>query len=323
MPEIDLKAPIGAPPVLEYLAPGELEVDPSYQRSIETEGSQRLIRRIAHAWDWGLCQPLEVARRPGGELIVVDGQHRLRAAKLRGDIQALPCVIKSFSSSSAEAAAFVALNQERKQLTQLEVFRARLAAEDPAAQTLARLLTLAGLTVAPHTNYQSWQPGMVSNVAGLQEIYKVHGEGITAIALKALAEAFDGQVLRYAGTIFPGIATFVADRRLERRPIVGAVLVQALKSRSQADWRREITAESARSGNHRRAAAKTVVSLAYSIACTPVRVEPDPAPALAPLVVEPPPIVSGAPRWCDQCDQRVSAARAAACGSTFCKAKGR
>src|SRR5438270_788977 len=84
----------------------------------------RLMRRIAANWDWGLCQPLYVARRADGKLYVVDGQHRWAAAKLRGDVWQLPCVVRSFESTEHEAAAFVALNQERTPLTVLQIFRA-------------------------------------------------------------------------------------------------------------------------------------------------------------------------------------------------------
>jgi hypothetical protein len=115
---------IGELPVLQYCAAEQLCVDERYQRSLEANQSIRLIRRIAANWDWGLCQPLYVARRSDGKLYVVDGQHRWAAAKLRGDVWQLPCVVRSFASTEEEAAAFVALNQERTPLTALQIFRA-------------------------------------------------------------------------------------------------------------------------------------------------------------------------------------------------------
>jgi hypothetical protein len=91
---------LGSPPSLEFRTLAELKVDDTYQRSLETDPSQRLIRRIAQFWDWGLCQPLAVARRQDGSLMVVDGQHRLAAATLRGDIAHLPCVITSYANTA-------------------------------------------------------------------------------------------------------------------------------------------------------------------------------------------------------------------------------
>ena len=60
--------------VMQYCLPDQLEIDPTYQRSIDVGGSQSLIRRIAMHWDWGLCQPLTVAKRDDGSLWVVDGR---------------------------------------------------------------------------------------------------------------------------------------------------------------------------------------------------------------------------------------------------------
>jgi hypothetical protein len=56
--------PLGTLPVLQYCAPGQLLIDEAYQRGLDMPASQALIRRIAVHWDWGLCQPLFVARRP-------------------------------------------------------------------------------------------------------------------------------------------------------------------------------------------------------------------------------------------------------------------
>jgi hypothetical protein len=47
---------------------------------------------------------------------------------------------------------------------------------------------------------------MISNVGGVQASWRQHGAEVTRIALRALGQGFSGQVLRYAGTIFPGIA---------------------------------------------------------------------------------------------------------------------
>ena len=101
----------------------ELNVDCSYQRSIDSPSSRALIKRIAGEWDWSLFQLLVVSRRPDGELYVVDGQHRLEAARMRGDLHDLPCSVYDFRLVSHEADAFVALNQQRKPLTRLDLFK--------------------------------------------------------------------------------------------------------------------------------------------------------------------------------------------------------
>ena len=117
----------GSLPVLQYLTPGQLQVDASYQRSIENGQSRSLIARIAKDWNWDLCQVLVVSRRGDQGLFVVDGQHRLQAAKMRGDIGQLPCVVATYASAQEEAAIFAQLNRQRTPLKALDIFKAALA----------------------------------------------------------------------------------------------------------------------------------------------------------------------------------------------------
>lgn len=94
---LKVNPPLGRMPVLQFCAPGELDIDPAYQRDVTNGSSLTLIRRLAQHWNWDLCQPLVVARRAGGGLFVIDGQHRLEAARLRGDIPQLPCVVVDYA----------------------------------------------------------------------------------------------------------------------------------------------------------------------------------------------------------------------------------
>lgn len=261
---LKVNPPLGSPPTLEWRAVSELLIDPSYQRSIETGPSQTLIRKIASYWDWGLCQPLAVSRRPDGRLTIVDGQHRASAAKMRGDIAHLPCVITSYANAGDEAAAFVALNQMRRPLSALDLFKAAVAAEDGEALHIVECLSAAGLSLAPHSNFTSWKPGMVSNIAGLRECLRGKGERVFRDALTILARAFEGQILRYAGTIFPGIVHIVA---IEHHGLMDAEIdqqeaefmpgmIDLVAAASQKEWRNEINQARSDGVGSRAAAAK-------------------------------------------------------------------
>lgn len=209
---LKVNPPLGTRPTLEWCRLTDLTIDASYQRSIQVESSQTLIRRIAAFWDWSLCQPLAIARRLD-VLKVVDGQHRLEAARLRGDIDQLPCVITQYANAGEEAAAFVALNQCRRPLTALDLFKAAVVAEDTVALLILDCVTSAGLALAPHMNNKAWKPGQIANIGGLRECLRGKGERVLRDALLVLGHAYNGQVLRYAGTIFPGIAHIVANEQ--------------------------------------------------------------------------------------------------------------
>jgi hypothetical protein len=246
----------GTMPVLQYCTPDQLRIDDTYQRTLETGPSQTLVRRITMFWDWSLCQPLIVARRDSGEFFVVDGQHRLAAAKLRGDIFQLPCVVASYASAADEAASFVALNQQRRALSRLDVFKAALAAGDADATSIAAALDDAGLRLATSTNLDTIAPGSVSNVGGLQKCLRAHGPEVLSAALDVLAQSYKGQVLRYAGSIFPGIAAIVAS---EVKAVIPhetwadcemfVVMTEMVGGAEQTEWRRDMVAAKAEDPN--------------------------------------------------------------------------
>ncbi|WP_404480016.1 DUF6551 family protein [Novosphingobium sp. BL-52-GroH] len=353
---VKVNPPLGRMLVLQFLPPQELAVDATYQRSAAGGDSQALIRRIAQHWDWDLCLPLVVARRQGegGEdaYFVIDGQHRLEAARLRGDIAQLPCAVRTYASVAAEAASFVKLNQERKPLKKLDLFKAAVASGDREACAIVAALADAGLALAPHGNPTAWKPGMVSNVAGIEVAWRRRGEPATRAALQALSQAFSGQVLQYAGTVFPGIAAVCADeihrhgRFTEKR---FEIFTNMLALRSQDKWREDVARAKAEEPNFQfSAASEEALRTAWSraigepkgikgVASTPPpppAPAAPPAPAPAPARTPPPaprpvsrpgtgPAVSMAtgPRWCDQCDRKVDHREAAACRDKFCKSR--
>ncbi|MDR6851063.1 hypothetical protein J2Y54_000556 [Sphingomonas sp. BE123] len=324
---LKVNPPLGRMPTLQFVLPAELAVDPSYQRSIEASDSQALIRRIAQFWNWDLCQPLVVSRRDDGSLFVIDGQHRLEAAKLRGDIPQLPCVIVAYANAADEAASFVHLNQQRRPLTKLDLFKAAIASEDPTAVAIMSALTAAGLSVAPHNNHTAWKPGMVSNIGGIEAAWRQKGEQVTSTALRALSQGFEGQVLQYAGTLFPGIAVVCGDEMRSGKAIEPARFdrfLTMLSMRKQVNWRADIMRAKADNPllNFGTASAKVMqdawarangMSRAAASVTVPKPVTPAPVTARIAHV----PRYDGK-RWCEQCERQVEHKEASGCNSRFC-----
>lgn len=306
---LKVNPPLGSMPVLQFCAPDRLRIDESYQRSLEAENSKSLIRKIAQHWNWDLCQPLVVARRSGGELFVIDGQHRLAAANLRGDIAHLPCVVVEYDCAADEAASFVHLNQQRRPLSKLDLFKAAIASEDEEACAIMKALNDAGLSVAPHSNHTAWKPGMVSNIGGIERAWRTLGSGATRTALGLLARAFEGQVLRYCGTIFPGIAAVCHDevtRGIDTARI--ARLQNLLGGQSQQAWRAAMVEARARDPNLKFAASsERVIREAWRSSFG--------IPKRAGAAIDFP---GGDRAWCAQCERRVSRTKAEACASKFC-----
>lgn len=297
--------PLGRMPVLQYLRPEEIDIDPSYQRSIEAPASQTLIRKIAQHWNWDLCQPLVVASRPSGALMVIDGQHRLAAARLRGDIDQMPCTIVHYASAADEAASFVHLNQQRRPLTRIELFKAAVASEDPEAGAIAAAMAEAGLTLALHSNYMNWKPGMVHNIGGIERAWRKHGRPATTAAMKVLAHAYPRETLRYAGSIFPGVVAVctVTGVDLDR-------LINVIRGKSQEHWRNAILRAKANDANLNFEKASVVAVMA---AWRKI------APAVGTQVDES--LFREGRAWCEQCDMRVTIGQATTCKIRHCRVR--
>ena len=330
---LKVNPPLGVMPTLQFCLLGQLQVDEAYQRSLAVPGSQTLIRQIAMFWNWDLCQPLVVARRDDGALFVVDGQHRLAAARLRSDIPQLPCVIASYASTADEAASFVALNQQRRPLNALDIFRATVAAEDDVALAVVAALADHGLSVAPHWNCSSWKPGMVSNVAAIAAAWRRDGPELTRLALRVMSLAYPGQVLQYCGTVFGG----VIGAARARPALDAAALAVRLAHLGQNGLRNAVMRHRADNPNTKYSAAAAAVVLGLveaprtptekpaplierRIEPTPVTVTRAPSALRKPVVA---PVTDTDKRWCEQCDRQISVDSVRFCMSKFCSLRKR
>jgi len=228
---IKFNPPKGSPPSIEWAPVVELRVDEAYQRAIDTPPSQKLILEIAQNWDWGLCGPLNVSRRDGGTLYVLDGQHRLAAAKMRGDIPHLPALIVGFRTQQAEASFFVAANTARKNPTPLDRFNARCLAGDEEAIAIRKIIERAGLRVG--RNHYTIKAGEITCVAIMTRLYRQYGEKLFSAAVVNMAEAWPGEGMKSANEMLPGICLLLYQVPDDFDP---DLFVEVLSSREQMHW---------------------------------------------------------------------------------------
>jgi len=146
--EIKESAPVPETSVMQ-ISKHDLQIDESYQRTI----SQQLVKRIAEKWDWLYLGVIHVAEI-NGSYYVVDGQHRLEAAKKREDIDHLPCIVHRNVDQETAAEMFLGINgakdalkPTRKSLTPYQKFKALLIAKDETAVTIQNNLNLLGYKI--------------------------------------------------------------------------------------------------------------------------------------------------------------------------------
>ena len=230
---IECQPVAGTPPTLEWVSLERLMIDDRYQRSADSGRSLNLIRQIARTWDWRVYQPLSVAKRSDGALYVVDGQHRLAAARLRADLPHLPVVITSFVDVADEASAFESMNRQRKAMSRLERYRAAAIAGDPTTIAALDAIRCAGLTLAQHDNTDRWKPGEFGGIAAVVNGIKRHGRKVVEAALCALGEGFTGEALTSGGMIFQGLILIYAKPPKGFDP---DLLIEVLGTMMQQEW---------------------------------------------------------------------------------------
>lgn len=126
---------------LQMLHKDVLQIHPAYQRDVIPSK----VKEITAAWSWVAAGAIVVGER-GGEYWVIDGQHRVVAAKRRSDITRLPCIVFRTHDVKQEAAAFLDVNTGRKPVTSIGKFKAMIARGDKAACAVQHTLDLLGIT---------------------------------------------------------------------------------------------------------------------------------------------------------------------------------
>src|SRR5687768_12803311 len=114
----------GPKPTMCMLPKSALRVDRRYQREISSRRSKQLIQRIADNWRWYHCAPLTVADNGDGTYNVIDGQHRMTAAKSLPGVVLLPAYVVEEMTLQEQAGAFVAHNMDRVAVSPQAIFYA-------------------------------------------------------------------------------------------------------------------------------------------------------------------------------------------------------
>src|SRR5579859_4670450 len=116
--------------------------DHRYQRPL----SEDKVKKIAHDYDMGIAGAFDVAQRPDGSYWVIDGQHRLEAARRKGESEVY-CHVRQMADVALEAAFFYAKNSNVSSPKAIDKLRSSLMAGDPMALSLRALVEKCGFTL--------------------------------------------------------------------------------------------------------------------------------------------------------------------------------
>lgn len=165
---------------LKYLSKSILRMHPSYQR----QSNNAKVITIASDWSWVACGAIIVGER-GGEYWVIDGQHRVLAARRRADIDDLPCLVFATDGVEQEAKGFLDVNTLRKSVSSIDKFRALMAAGDPTANYVNELFVEIGIT---------------PKISGASKPLDIASVGWSLLKANENREAFE-EVIRFAADL--------------------------------------------------------------------------------------------------------------------------
>lgn len=180
-------ANLGPVPKFSWLALDSLVIDERYQRRVTDKGIA-LIYRIVREFSWTKLTPLVVTGPDAsGDYPVIDGQHRLEAARRHAAIKELPCWIVAAPQIAEQAQSFVAVNKNRIAVTSINVFWAALASGDPEAKWMKSIVDKAGIAIGRVGNCT--QPPLTTIALGALRKLKPYGDDVLVACLKLIAEA--------------------------------------------------------------------------------------------------------------------------------------
>ena len=197
------------------------------------------VKKLIAAFDRSAMGPILLSMRDTEPetFAIIDGQHRVEAAKAHG-IERLPAYVYVDLSLEREADLYRKFGDYLKQ-TAIDKYMASLAAGDQHTRTIDSIVHTIGLHVVGHTG------GRVKN--GIQAAEALYGiardnrYGLLAKTLDLVHSCFDGDPRAYIGPVLYGFAAFVErygdDPKLQRRQLVERVQAMGftgLKTRQTA-----------------------------------------------------------------------------------------
>lgn len=249
----EINQDIGARPDLAWVAVDRIDVDSNYQRTIRNN----LVERILKKFSWAKFGAVVLSRKENGRYMVVEGQHRWKAATLHPDVTEIPAVIVEHEDVKSEAESFLAINRDRQAVSSVEQYWAGLTAGDDKAIAISRVLQAAGCDVVPERG--AYKPNLTNSISSIDRCLSRYGFGATRRALLVIRAAWPDDAHALRGTLITAIARIIRsnEKTIEDPAIVAAIRNQSLaQMTAHAEGFRKLSG-----GTAETALAKTIAEL--------------------------------------------------------------
>jgi len=197
----------------------------AYQRLIRPQWVNAIVR----SFDPALFEPIHVALREDNNYYVVDGQHRLEAAKAL-KMAKVAVILHLDMKEKNEASLFVSLQERRLGLSQVSRYHAGLIAKDPVSLRIQSVLNQAHYKMATVSTAMSYT---LACPAALTYIIEQYDDAMLLNILRLITKAWGGNKEALKASLIKGLALFLHERTtiLESPPMYDkfAVRLHSLK----------------------------------------------------------------------------------------------
>lgn len=171
-------------PRLRSIPLGKLRVNPFSQRELKPSRVEHIVANF----DLDLLGHPDVSEQDGGVYNILDGQHRVEAAKAwlgeGWEDQKLQCRVWTGLTEQQEADKFDRLNDVLT-VTAFDKFRTRLNAGRPTQVDIDRQVRLEGLVIS-----RDKTPGAIGAVGTLEKVYRRSDAATLGRALRLIRDAY-------------------------------------------------------------------------------------------------------------------------------------
>lgn len=180
----------GSKPRMIWAPVSYLHVDERYQRHISTKRGEAVIREIVENFRWKLFQPVTICPREENGYWLIDGQHRVEAAKLAG-IKEVPAILIEGLTLEERAKVFAGINGSRVAMNPLTIFHAMLAAGDPVCLRVSAACAAAGVVIPRSSKLRAhMKPEEATCIASLRRIMLKYGDTALTNILKSIRKKY-------------------------------------------------------------------------------------------------------------------------------------
>jgi len=172
-----------------------------YQRTVKIQK----VKAMAKEFDKTLLGTITISKRDG-QLFVIDGQHRVVLARIKG-LKELMALVYEGLTYEEEAEYFNKLNGangEKLRLSKTEIFNASIEAKEDKSIEIKNIIEEFGFRISPASGINS-----VAAISTVEKIHKKHGGQHLRNTLRLLKETWNGETYSLNNLMISGVSEFL------------------------------------------------------------------------------------------------------------------